>query len=291
MNLAHNLRQVARTEQKRPAVALGTRELLNYGQLANRVARFAESLKRRFDLRPNDRAALIMRNCPEYFEVLYGCWHAGLVTVPINPKLHAKEFAYILDHCGAWVCFVSADLASSVPPANGNKLEHLISIGTEDYEQLFEADACPPVERRPDDLAWIFYTSGTTGRPKGASLTCRNILAMSLCYFVDVDPEPPWNCILHASPMSHGSGLYAVPHVMKSSCHIILESGSFSPAEVFELSRRWKGLCFFAAPTMVKRLVDYPRKLTRVISKPLFMEADRCMSMTLVPHWLASVQN
>jgi long-chain acyl-CoA synthetase len=258
VNIAHSLQQVGRAEPNRPAVALGTTVVVSYGQLADRAARLAGNLRTKLNLRPGDRAALVMRNCPEYLEVLYGCWHAGLVAVPVNAKLHPNEFAYIIESSGTRVCFASRDLADAVATATKNQLEHVISIGGEDYSRLFECDASAPAERMADDIAWLFYTSGTTGRPKGAMLTCRNLMAMSLCYFVDVDQEPPWNCILHAAPMSHGSGLYALPHVMKASCHVIPESGGFSPEEVFELIRRWKGLCFFAAPTMVKRLVNHP---------------------------------
>ena len=83
--------------------------------------------------------------------------------------------------------------------------------------------------RLPDDVAWLFYTSGTTGRPKGVMITHRNILAMSLCYFADVDQIAPGDCVLHAAPMSHGSGMYNFPHVLRAANQIIPEQAHFDP--------------------------------------------------------------
>ena len=85
-------------------------------------------------------------------------------------------------------------------------LERLIVIGSPDYEALFTADPIGVWPCRGDDLAWLFYTSGTTGRPKGAMLTHRVLAAASYAYAAEVDPIAPGDPLLHAAPMSHGSG-------------------------------------------------------------------------------------
>ncbi len=265
MNIAIHMERAGRTFGDRLAVATGTSILFNYAETAHRVARLAGALQQKHKLSKGDRVAIILSNCPEYLEILYACWHAGLVVVPINTKLHRNDFSFILENSGAKFCFVSEKsfvvLETLVDDHSRDAtLGTLVKVGGQDYEQMLEYEPMVLTTSAPEDTAWIFYTSGTTGRPKGATLTHRNLLAMSLCYFSDVDREAPWQAILHAAPMSHGSGLYALAHVMQGSCHVIPESGGFDPSEVYHLIEHWPGLTFFAAPTMVKRLVEHPEE-------------------------------
>ena len=254
MNIASDLIQASRDFGDRPAVARGTTKLWSYSDLAHRVSRLAGALRQQCKLESGDRVALILGNCPEYLELLYAIWHAGLVAVPINAKLHSKEFAYILDNSQSRICFVSPRLADSV-----DQIETVIEAGGDHYRSMCGGDSLPLESRDPDDAAWLFYTSGTTGQPKGAVLSHRNLATMCECYFSDVDPVSPWKAILHAAPMSHGSGLYALAYAMKAGCHVIPESGGFDVAEVYSLIKHWPGIAFFAAPTMVRRLLDHPK--------------------------------
>ncbi len=260
MNLSHLLLRSARVYPELPAVAVGTRTIHTYAQLADRVQRLADGLRRHFSLEAEDRVALVMRNCPQYVELAFAAWHGGFVAVPINAKLHAREFEYVLAHSGARVCFVTADLFDAIAGLRDElpDLQALVCVDDPAYEALLGDAGSEPVERDPDDLAWLFYTSGTTGRPKGAMLTHRNLLAMTTSYFVDVDRISPGDAILHAAPMSHGSGAYMLPNVAAGAVQVIPASGHFDPPEIFELIRAWRGMSFFAAPTMVKRLVEMP---------------------------------
>ncbi len=246
MNLVHLLLRNARSQPERPALAVGTKVVLTYGELALRVQRLASGFRKRFSLKAGDRVALAMRNCPEYYEILFACWHAGLTAVPINAKLHAKEFAYIIENSGAKRCFVTPDLESSVDGVSILKLKDF-------YDEPESA-----AEVNPDDVAWLFYTSGTTGVPKGAMLTHRNILFETQAYFSDIDKLAPTDAILHAAPLSHGSGAYGVPHFAAGAVNVIPESGHFEPDEIFALLEHWPGTSFFAAPTMVVRLLASP---------------------------------
>ncbi len=256
MNLANHMIRAGNAYRAYPATARGTTILHRYGEVADRVARIAGALLHRYKLQSGDRVALILQNCPEYLELLYAVWHAGLVVVPINAKLHRNEFEYILANSGARLCFVSANLRESVEPLIGETLETTIDVDGDHYRKMLLNDPCPLIARESDDTAWLFYTSGTTGQPKGAALSHRNLLAMCHCYFADVDPVAPWNAILHAAPMSHGSGLYGLAYVMQAGCHVIPDSGGFDTSEIFELITQWPGIAFFAAPTMLKRLLD-----------------------------------
>ncbi len=245
MNLAHLLLRSARWQPDRPALALGKRPVRSYREMAGRVSRLACGLATKLALQKGDRVALAMKNCPEFYEVLFACWHAGLTAVPMNAKLHAKEFAYILENAGAKACFVSEDLAGAIPSA----------IPVE--EGLF-LDEAPPASVRAEDPAWLFYTSGTTGVPKGATLTHRNLLFQTHAYFADIDKLGPGDAILHAAPLSHGSGCYGLPHIAAAAVNVIPESGHFEPAEIFDLLEHWQNVSFFAAPTMIVRLLASP---------------------------------
>jgi len=258
MNLALWLSRAGLSHPDRPAVAFGTRVTATYAQAALRAARLAGALRARCGLGIGDRVAIVAKNMPAYLELLYGIWHAGLAAVPANAKLHGAELGYILDHSGARVCFVSKGLESEIAAHAPKTLERLIVIGSAEYEALFANDAIDIVSCSGDALAWLFYTSGTTGRPKGAMLTHRVLAAASYAYAMEVDPIGPGDAILHAAPMSHGSGLYIMAHVARLGLQVVPESGGFEPDEIFDLIEQWPRASMFAAPTMIKRLVECP---------------------------------
>ncbi|MCX7892874.1 MAG: AMP-binding protein [Burkholderiales bacterium] len=258
MNVAELLARAARVFPDAPAIVAGERTHATYAAFARRAAALAAGLREDLGLAPGDRVGLFMANCPQYLEVLWGTWWAGLAAVPINAKLHPREAEYILGHSGARVCFVTADLP---PPGRGVPgLERVIDVASSEYGALVAGGSAPAIApAAPDGLAWLFYTSGTTGRPKGVEITHRNLMTMALCYFADVDAIAPGDAIVHAAPMSHGSGIYCVPHVLAAAKQVVPESGGFDPAEIFALVRAHPGTAMFAAPTMVKRLVDHAR--------------------------------
>jgi acyl-CoA synthetase (AMP-forming)/AMP-acid ligase II len=239
MNIAQLLLQSARRLNDQPALAVGGKGFCSYGELARRVASLAAGLVAKFNLKAGDRVAFGMKNSPQYWELMFACWHAGLAAVPMNAKLHAKEFEYIVGNCGAKACFF-------------DPLEF----------QDLKAEPQEPFESRPDDLAWLFYTSGTTGVPKGAMLTHRNLLFATQAYFADIDRLGPGDAILHAAPLSHGSGLYGLPHFAAGATNVIPESGGFDAEEIFALLERWPSASFFAAPTMIVRLLASPAART-----------------------------
>lgn len=259
MNIAQLLVRSATVFPERPAILLGERCLFDYRALAGRVACIAGYLRGTLGLVPGDRVATFMTNCPEYLEVLYGIWWAGLVAVPVNAKLHPRELAYVLGDAEASCLFVSADLASETVPlaADIASVKRIFALGSRDYAELLKAAPIALQHRAANDLAWLFYTSGTTGYPKGVMQTHRNLLAMTSCYFSDVDPVDPADAIVYAAPISHGAGMYNFAHVLKAARHVVPESGGFDAEELCHLAGRIGRLSLFAAPTMVKRVVDH----------------------------------
>ncbi len=201
-----------------------------------------------------------MANTPEYMEAMFAIWHAGLVAVPVNAKLHPREFEYILDHSGARVCFTTPGLTEAVYPLVDRieSLAHVLPVDAPDYRDLVAGDAMDLAEVAANAPAWLFYTSGTTGRPKGAVLTHRVLLAMTLSYLADLDTISAEDCIIHAAPKSHGSGIYGLPHVARAANQVSPETGGFDPAEIVDLITAYRGATFFFAPTMIVRLMNHP---------------------------------
>ncbi|HET9771657.1 MAG TPA: class I adenylate-forming enzyme family protein, partial [Acidimicrobiia bacterium] len=252
MNIAVWVERNARAFPHHAALARGEAVHADWAAFARRTAAVAGALLGDHGCRPGDRVALVMKNSCEYLEALFGIWHAGLVAVPVNAKLHPAEISWILEHSGASTVFTDPGLADNV------KAPAMIVAPGDHWARLVDGPAVPRADRRPEDPAWLFYTSGTTGRPKGATLTHRNLLLMSLSYFADIDPVAPADAIFHAAPLSHGSGLYGLPHIARGATNVVPESGGVDAAEIASLLARWQGVSFFAAPTIVGRLLAEP---------------------------------
>jgi len=261
MNIAEWLAASARLVPAAPALLSGTTVEADYATFARRAAAIAANLAAQ-GLKPGDRVALFLFNSTDYLECLYGIWWAGAVAVPINAKLHAREAAWICSNAQAKLAFVDAETAPLLEAARADLPAGLplITVGSAAYTALRQSPSfAPPVARETDDLAWLFYTSGTTGRPKGVMLSNGNLLSASLCYLADVDEVHPEDAALYAAPMSHGAGLYNFIHVRMGCRHVVPPSGGFDADEVLTLARELKSVSMFAAPTMVKRLVAAAR--------------------------------
>ncbi len=251
MNLSTFTRQIALAQPDHPALHWEGAQL-SYAGFEEQVSRIAGGLIARHGLEPGAKVAMAMQNCPEFLAVLFGIWRAGMTAVPINAKLHPREFAWIFENSGAALVIATPDLAAKLEPG-----PVVISTADRDFGALVSSD---PLETPPpgDAPAWLFYTSGTTGRPKGAMLTHANLMAASQAYFADVDFIGPQDVRLHAAPMSHGSGVYALPFLLKGAQNVIL-SGSFDTGAVYDVLQTHRNVSMFAAPTMVTRLLADPR--------------------------------
>jgi acyl-CoA synthetase (AMP-forming)/AMP-acid ligase II len=197
---------------------------------------------------------ILTANCPEFVELLFGCWAGGAAAVPVNAKLHPSEVAEIVDDCRPAIGFVSAATARDVRAACSDDSVRWIVIDSDDYRSMVAAEPDVAAGVSPDDLAWLFYTSGTTGRSKGAMLSHRNLRAMAIAHLADFESVEPEHSLIHAAPMSHGSGLMMLPYIARGARQVIPRSGHFEPEEVLNLCDAHPGCGLFLAPTMVRRL-------------------------------------
>ena len=258
MNICHWLLRSAEVFPDNAALIIGG-HCTTYREFARSAAAIAGALRKEFECQPGDRIAVLSGNRAEYLQVLYGIWWAGCVAVPINAKLHPREAAFILSDASVRMTFASTDWRDALSeiadesPARTRR----VAIASPEYMAMTSTAPRELVVREPTDLAWLFYTSGTTGKPKGAMLTHRNLAAMTMNYFTDVDAIDASDCILHAAPVSHGSGLYHFAHVLRGAAQVFPESGGFDAAEIVGLLPSLRSVTMFAAPTMVNRLTDY----------------------------------
>jgi acyl-CoA synthetase (AMP-forming)/AMP-acid ligase II len=246
VNLFALLDQAAARHGDRGAVFIGERQLHTWAELRERVLRLAGTLDA-----PGSRIAIASENRPEIVELMFATWAAECIVVPINYKLHPREMQQIIDDAGVTQIFASPKIAGQL--AANSRVE---IVDSQQYSQRLAAPAAAvPTATDASTLAWLFYTSGTTGRSKGAMLSHRNLMAMTVAHLADFD-DPDHNCsLVHGAPMSHGSGLYIPPYVLRGARQVIPSSGAFEPDEFLDLCERHPGCSAFLAPTMVQRLV------------------------------------
>jgi fatty-acyl-CoA synthase len=261
VNLFVLLDQAAARFGDRDAVYHGEHRLHTWCELRERVLRLAGSLR---ELGPGARIAVASENRPEIIELMFAIWAAEQAVVPINYKLHPREMARILDDADVAQVFASPKIAKGLISDTPVEI-----VGTQEYSRRQGSAPAVAPSTDPEALAWLFYTSGTTGKSKGAMLSHRNLMAMTIAHLADFD-SPDENCsLVHGAPMSHGSGLYIPPYVLRGARQVIPESGAFDPEEFLDLCEHHPGCSAFLAPTMVQRLVQTgracPRNLRTVV--------------------------
>lgn len=252
MNLFGLLDQAAERFGDRGAVFRGESQLHTWSELRERAMRIASTLGA-----PGTRIAIASENRPEIVELMFATWAAECVVVPINYKLHPREMVQIIDDAGVSRVFASPKIGAELTPVTDVPVE---TVDSQAYSaRTISTLADRPRTTDPATLAWLFYTSGTTGRSKGAMLTHRNLMAMTVSHLADFD-SPDQNCsLVHGAPMSHGSGLYIAPYVLRAARQVIPASAAFEPDEFLDLCERHPGCSAFLAPTMIQRLVQTGR--------------------------------
>lgn len=275
VNLFTVLDQAATRFGDRDAVFSGRQCVSTWARLREHALRIATSL-RDSGVATGSRIAIASENRPEIVELLFAVWAAECVVVPINFKLHPREMQQILEDSGAIRVFASPKIGPGLQALTDVPVEILGSPGYLDRNRAAPA-ATPDTD--PAALAWLFYTSGTTGRSKGAMLSHRNLMAMTVAHLADID-SPDQRCsLVHGAPMSHGSGLFIVPYVLRGARQVVPASGAFEPTEFLDLCDHHPGSSSFLAPTMIQRLVETgrprPHNLRTIIygGGPMYVES------------------
>lgn len=263
MNTCSFLEKAARQWGDNVAYLHGS-ETIDYRGFYDRVLRLAGGLLN-LGLNPGDRVAYALANSPRILETVYACFAAGLVVVPINARLHAREMAYIATNSGSRVLIHGPEYDAGFREHRSmfETVEHWVGLeqqaGRRSFEELVQGGTRldGPVDVDPADPCWLFYTSGTTGRPKGATWSHRTVSKVIMNYLADVYNIQPGEAVIHTAPMSHGSGIVAMPAVARGATNAILDTASFDPKALFALVERTKAQHIaFVAPTQIIAMVD-----------------------------------
>jgi long-chain acyl-CoA synthetase len=260
MNLFHAFGNAAIAWPDAPAVFAGRAQQATFRELGERALRLSAGL-RSAGLNRGDRVAVVMSNCVEYVDAMLAIWAAGCVLVPVNAKLHEREFAYVLEHSKAKICFTDAEHLDAISRAvarTGHPCR-IVPVPSDAFAALQRHEPASVVEVDPTAPGWIFYTSGTTGRSKGALLSHRNLWLMTLSFMTDCGPIDTTTRTLMAAPMSHASGLLLMAYLGRGAAAVVPDSHGFDPAEVIDLINAHGNTQVFTAPTMLKRIVESPR--------------------------------
>ena len=263
MNTATLLLQAATRHPDQIAVRCGERAV-DYATFADRAARLGRAL-RSLGLETGDRVAIVQRNGIELLETVYGSLLAGMAVVPINMRLHPREIAYIANDSACRAIVHTAEFNPGLDSVAADMADVRVRISTtpshgeHGYEALM-AGSDPltrAVDVYPEAVAWLFYTSGTTGRPKGVIWTHRTVHNLVLSYLADIYSMQPDDVVLHAAPLSHGSGTVALSAIARAAQNIILHTPSFDTAALFEqVEKHGVTNIAFLAPTQIVKMLD-----------------------------------
>ncbi|MCX8005744.1 MAG: acyl--CoA ligase, partial [Burkholderiaceae bacterium] len=223
-------------------------ERYNWSELAQRVERVAAGLATHGIAR-GDRVALLLGNRNEFVIVLLAALRLGAIAVPVNVREQTPELAYVLNHCGAKLLVHETDLAARLPPERDvPALAHRIPIARFDA-LLACADAPPYEEAHEEDVATILYTSGTTGRPKGAMLTHLGYVHSAM-HYVQAMALTERDRSIAAVPLSHVTGVIALIATQLLAGGTLIVMPTFKAADFLALAAREKMTHTVLVPAM-----------------------------------------
>lgn len=269
MDLSHLLFRSAERHPDHPLWVASDRPAITYEEGAARVSAAANAILARVEQR--SRVAILSNNRFEGLEAYFATLTAGCAAVTLNPRGHEADYLHAIGDSEAAIVIVDGALAGRLERIRSQlpHVRHWVRFGDpagsgyDDYETWLagQSRTRPDVLIEPDDPAWLFYTSGTTGKPKGAIETHGNLLAMTQHFLLHLGSDlAPSDVMLHLAPISHGSCSVAMPHIAVGAANAFPPSMSFAPAAVFSVVEQLGVTSTMLAPTMIRMLLDSPER-------------------------------
>ncbi len=272
-NLASTLTESAARSPDAPAIRLGAVEL-SYGELDERSARLAALLRER-GLERGDRVGVMLPNVPEFPVAYYGVLRAGAIVVPMNVLLKRREIAFYLEDSGAKLLLAWHGFAAEARAGAEDAAANPIEVEPETFAALLaKHDSAVPfrriatkrnsrtgvVETEDGDTAVILYTSGTTGKPKGAELTHANLLRNADVSARTTSEIQPGDVVLGALPLFHSFGQTVAMNASLKVGACLTLVPKFDPGEALATMQRDRVTHFYGVPTMFGALLHHPER-------------------------------
>ena len=256
-NLATVLTQTAADNPERVAIRLDALDV-TYGQLDDGTARVAAMLAAK-GIEPGDRVGVMLPNVPYFAIAYYGALRAGATIVPMNVLLKGRETTFYLSDPEAKLLFAWHDFADAAKTGADEAGAELVLVKPGEFEGLLaqHEPRAELVERDDSDTAVILYTSGTTGKPKGAELTHANLLA-NTHGMIDLAHTTADDVVLGALPLFHSFGQTCGLNATMAVGGLLSMVPRFDPAKALEIIQRDKVTVFQGVPTMYHAMLNHP---------------------------------
>ena len=264
MNLASNLARAAQADPAKAAIILDD-TVVPYGMLGQGAARVAGWLTE-LGVQPGDRVAVSMPNIPHMPIIYYGILWAGAVVVPMNPLYKSREAAFVLADSQSRVLFAWDGVAEEAGKGAAEAGADFISVAPAEFlGQVMAHEPIDLIERDDDQTAVVLYTSGTTGRPKGAELTHAN-MARNAEICVNMIDFTPDDVVFGGLPLFHSFGQTVGMNSTIAAGGTITLIPRFEPTKALEVLQRDKVTVMLGVPTMYVALLQHPEATSYDVS-------------------------
>jgi long-chain acyl-CoA synthetase len=270
MNVDYLIRRAVNEYPDHPALVYrDTRR--TFRELNQRVNRLANGILR-LGIRKGDRVGMLLHNGCEFIEIDFALSKTGIVRVPLNARLTDKDHEYMLNDSGSKTLIFGEDFTETVQRMRSHltTVKQFIRVSeglskpnvlqAVEYEDLIKRGSPeePATEIDEEDLHTLFYTSGTTGKPKGAMLTQKSWANVAINLVLDYGPVTEKDVILNTQPLSHGAGFFVLPFFIKGATNVLIPD--VKPSVIFETIQREKVTVLKLVPTVLYQLTESPEK-------------------------------